>query len=540
MSSSTLKRSGGTLLIILALAGFAAPRAEGKTHFLMLDVSASMKDSYNNNLTGWLIQPLLASSAFARDDRVIVRWFDQRGDKSFNPSDPQRKYDGKYDVRAILNAMPVANLANGSNTDIPEALELTLQDIEKLGVSGDVLIWVVTDNEQDVGGSGSVDPFYDKVKDDSKFLSAYLYPLVNENKVRVPAGKNAMVLYLLQYSAKPSKFALGRIVDDVGHKISNDPVTWFPIEKGIELNEASIQVNDESALMIDGRLKLPDLPEGVMPDFTIRFPFDSKLRNLKIVKSRLTPQIPTARLPDSLEPQGDAGSWHGSITPTELVLDPGKRSVMYTTKVAGDMTLYPTSFWNAVWNPVSDPVQINFTYKLEDVDSQIDLPGLDQVKNLQDIKGKVRQSQKKIQQRIIPMSFQVQFNTLWRRAVVAGMGLLMLGVVVGSASLLLMKSRYQLTTPFGEQTLNLPIIGQSHITINADRAAVIKKRFGKITILPLGTYTVNGALKMHKLTDSNNSFDIENQNEGKRYSYTLSRTTAGKTPGSVRHDDFLE
>lgn len=535
-----IAKFGAILLVTLALAGIAAKRVEGKTHVLLLDVSGSMRAHYENNLKGWLIQPLLSSSAFAPDDHVIVRWFDQRGNANFNPNDPQRKFNGKYDVSAILNSMPTADLANGSNTDIPEALELTLQDIGKLGVTGDVLIWVVTDNEQDVGGSGSVDPFYNKVKDDLRFLSAYLYPLVNENKARVPSGQDAMVLYLLQFSAKPSKFALGRIVDNVGQKIGNPAVTWFPIDKGIELNEASIQVNGENAMMIDGRLKLPDIQEGSTPDFTIRFPFDSKLRNLKIVKSRLTPQIPTAQLPDTLESQGDAGSWRGSITPTELMLDPGKKSAMYETKVAGEMTLHPSSFWNAVWNPVSDPVQINFSYKLEDVESQIDLPGLDQVKNLQDIKGKVRQSQKNIQRKMIPMSFQVQFNTWWRRAVLAGIGLLMLGAVVGSASLFLIKTRYQMTTPFGEQALSLPIIGQSYVIINGDRAAIIKKRFGKLSILPFGSYTINGALQTHKFTDGINSFEIENQSEGKRYPYTLSRAAVGNQSQSARHDDFLD
>lgn len=532
---------GTLLLVTLALAGVAASRVEGKTHFLLLDASGSMDSRYNNNLKGWLIQPLLTSNAFAPDDVVIVRWFHQRGNTTFDPNDPQRKFNGKYDVSAILNSVPTADLSNGSDTDIPEALELTLHDIDNLKITGDVLIWVVTDNEQDVGGGGSVDPFYDKVKDDPRFISAYLYPLVNENKVRVPSGNSAMVLYLLQFSAKPSRPALDRIVDNVGQKIGNQPVTWFPIEKGIDLNEASIQVNDETAMMIDGRLKLPDIQEGSTPDFTIRFPFYSKLRNLKIVKSRLTPRKPTAQLPDTIESRGDAGSWRGSITPTELVIDPGKKSVVpYTTKVGGDMTLHPSSFWNAVWNPVSDPVQINFTYNLEDVETQIDLSGLDQVKNLQDIKSKVRQSQKKIQQKNIPMTFQVQFNTLWRRAILVGIGLLILGAVVGSASLFLMKTRYQMSTPFGEQSLSLPIIGQSYVTINGDRAAVIRKRFGKLSILPFGNYTVNGALQTHKLIDGMNSFEIENQSEGKRYPYTFSRVTAGSQTQHTRDDGFLD
>lgn len=525
-------------LSALVFGALAVPCVTAKTHVLLLDVSGSMKARYDNNLRNWLIQPLLTSVAFEPGDRVIVRWFDHRGNTTFNPTDPQRKYDERFDEQAVLNVIPT--VATGTDTDIPEALDLTLQDLEKLGVSGDVLIWIITDNEQDVGGGGSVDPFYDKIKDDPKFISAYLFPLIKENGNRVAPDKGAMVLYLLQFSAKPTRPALERIADSVGQKVGNPPVTWFPIEKGIDLNESSIQVNDEPAVMVDGRLKLTDIPEGAKPDFVIRFPFDSKLRNLKIIRSKLRPSHPSAQLPDSVLVDGDANSWRGDITPTDLTIEPGKQSATYTTRISGDMSLHPSSFWNAVWNSMSDPVAMNFSYKLEDVDTQIDLSGLDQVKNLQNITGKLRQSQKNVRQTPIPMSFQVQFNSLWRRLVVVALGLLMVGAIAGGAGLLLTKSRYQMSTPFGDQVVSLPIIGQSFVTINGNRAAIIRKRFGQLSVLPLGNYTINGSLQRLKLSNAVNSFAVDNQSEGKRYAYTLSPIARAGPQRSVRKDDFLD
>ncbi|MGA9994556.1 MAG: hypothetical protein WBP93_04030 [Pyrinomonadaceae bacterium] len=532
----------GLLLATLAL-GVMAQRVEGKTHVLLLDVSGSMKERYANNMKGWLFEPLLRSKAFEPSDRVIVRWFDHRGSVNFDPNDRQRKYDGKYDMQEIPKRLPTFGDATGPDTDIPEGLELTLRDIEKLSVTGDVLIWLVTDNVQDVSGGGSVDPLYEKVKDDTNFQSAYVFPLTNENGVKVSPDKDAMVMYLLQFSVKPSRPGLDSLADDAGRKIGNAPVTWFPIERGVELNESNIRVNDEPSMLVDGKLKLPMVAEGTTPDFTLQFPFESKLRNLKIVKSKITPMDSKMRVPETVEANGDLNSWRGNITPTDLTLEAGKKSsVIYTTKLAGDMTFKPASFWNAVWNSTSDPVDVTFDYKLADVETQMDASALNQVKNLRGIENNVRQGQKKMRGRSIPMSFQVQFNSLWRRAVVGLVGLALFVLALGAASIFFVKKRYELSTPFSDQpqTLALPMVGRSYITINGDRAAVIKKQFGKLTVAPLGAYTINGALKAHHLAENLNSFEIASQVDQRRYTYTLNHVSTARAQTSNGRDTFLD
>jgi hypothetical protein len=529
------------LLALTLSLGVLAHEARGKTHYFLLDDSGSMKSRYANNMRGWLFEPLLKSTSFSSDDRIIVRWFDQRGNSSFQSSDPQRKYDGKYDAQAVLNQMPSAANATGAQTNIPEGLELTLKDIEQLKVTDEVLIWLVTDNVQDVGGGGDVDPLYHRIKDDTSFQAAYIFPLTNENNAKLSPGDPAMVMYLLQFSKKPTRPGLDRLADDVGRRIGNVPVTWFPIDKGVDLNEAGIRVNGEPAALIDGKLKLSDVQEGSIPEFTLEFPFESKLRNLKIVQSKIIPQKTSSlTLPAGLEAQGDLNSWRGNISPTDLTLEAGKKSaVTYTTKLSGEMTFRPTSFWDALWNSTSDPIHATFDYKLMNVDAKMDLSGLNQVKNLQGIENNVRQSQKNVRSRSIPMSFQVQFNSLWRRVLAFLVLLALLLLSLGGASVFFIKSHYQLATPFGDQHLALPLFGRSYVIINGDRAAVIK-RMGKPTITPLGPYTINGALQAHPLDQAINSFEIESQVDNRRYPYTLSRVTRAAGQPAVDRDDFLD
>lgn len=525
-----------TALLVL---GSVARCVEAKTHYLLLDASLSMKERYANNIRGWLFEPLLRSGAFLPDDRVIVRWFHQRGSLEFDPKDPLRVYDGRHDVQVVLSHVPGAQQAIGKNTDILEGLQLALQDLEKLKVTDETLIWLITDNVQDIGGGGSVDPLYEKIKVDSNFQAAYIFPLTNENHAKLPPDRDAMVLYLLQYSKKPSRPGLAGIADDAGRRIGNVPVTWFPIDKGIELNETDIRVNNESSTLVDGKLTLPDVPEGTQPQFTIQFPFQSKLRNLKIAQSRITPQPSSMSLPSDVVAEGEVDSWRGNITPTDLTLEPGKRSALYTTTLSGDMLMRPASFWNAVWNSTSEPVEVLFAYKLMDVETQMDLSAINQVRNLRGIENNVRQSEKRLSSATIPMSFHVQFNSLWRRILVGAIALALIALLAGGVSLFLIKSRYQLSTPFGEEQISLPIVGRRYVTINGDHAAVIKRTFGSLSVSPLGNYSINGTLKSQALNDSMSNFDVENQTDNKHYFYTLSRST-NSSGAAVNHDSFLD
>lgn len=504
----------------------AAQQPAGKCHIILLDVSGSMKQRYAGGLKDWLIRPLLTSAAFAPNDRVIVRWFDHRGNSAFQANDPQRRFDGTLDAQAILNQVATWDQAVGANTNMPEGVNLALGDIKNLQVQGDVLIWMLTDNVQDVGGPGDANQLYQGIKDNESFRAAYLFPLVKEKNGQ-PPPESAMVLYLLHYSEQPTRFRLDGVAESAARKIDNPRITWFPLETGLDINENNITVNDEPAMIVDGKLKLPAVPEGTTPDFTLRFPFSSRIRGRKIVSSQIKHQKATLEnLPSSVEAQGDASLWDVDISPKNLTIEPSKNSeINYTTSLrAPDLTLRPAGFWNALINSYSDSVDLSFQFTLEDVETRIESPEVSRVKNLQEIENNLRPSQKNIRSRRFPLSFQVQYNSLWRRALVAGLALIICLAVAGVALALASKSAYEISSPFGEQVMKLPMVGRDYITINGDRAAVVSKTPGKMTVAPLGAYTLNGGLAAQRLTASaDNSFTIENQTDGRRFPYSLRR-----------------
>ena len=532
-----------TLFSLLVVCAFARC-VDAKTHYLLIDVSGSMKNRYVGDFKSWLIQPLLNSNAFSAGDRVIIRWFDQRGNTTYVTDDRQRVYAGNMDTQAVLGHVPTVADARGANTDLLEAIKLAEVDIQNLKIQGDVLIWMLTDNEQDVGGKEDPTPFYQGVVANERFRAAYLFPLIREKEGRAP-DSNAMVLYLFLYSQQPTLFKLDSIADSASKKVNNPAVTWFPVETGIEINPSNIKVNDEPAMVVNNKLQLPAVSEGETPNFSISFPFTSKLRARKLVQSQIKNQKAIlGNMPPSLETRGDVTSWNVDISPKTLTIDPNKDSeaTYHTTLKANDLTLHPASFSDALWNSTSDPVNLGFQYTIEDDNPKIESPEIAKVKDLDKIASnmRVRPGQKNVRPGQIEMSFNVQYNSLWRRIAVGLAALVVVGLALGASSLFFVKSRYQLTTPFGEETLILPVIGRRYVTIGGDRAAIIKKTFGNLSVSPVGTYLVNGGMKSHRLADSINNFEIANQVDNRQYQYTLSRTVRGGTPKAASPDGFLD
>jgi hypothetical protein len=537
------------LIISLSLMGCAlatalAQQPAGRCHVLLFDVSGSMRadNRYQNNLKGWLVEPLVKSGAFAQGDRVVVRWFDKRGNTSFSKSDGQRRYDGKYDLQAILDNVPLPQEATGLNTDLPEALGLALADIKELPIQGDVLIWMITDNDQDAEGMRDVDRLYEKISDDKDFRAAYLFPLSRENGQSLQ-NKSAMVLYLLYYSQKGSPPNLDPIADDVGQKIKNPPITWFPFEKGILVDETSITANSEPVSVIDNRLSLPDVPEGVPPEFELQFRFKSQLRGREITKGKITrPAVSINQLPESLEQGEDLKSWRADISPSMLAMKTGQSSSsVYKVTIASQAAgLRPSSFWDGMWNPISEPVGIMLQFTPEVLESKLDVPAISAVKNLDGIRQIVTRSQKSARPVVIPMSFRVAHDTLWRRAVAASLAVAMVAMLGGAAAVFLVKNRYELSTPNGEQLLTLPVIGSNYITLgNGERAAIIRKRFGSLKVEPLKDYLVDGAHIARALASGTSSFEIQSESDGRKYPHSIKRLAAPSSP-TVVQDDLLD
>ena len=530
------------MLMAIGMTGTIAQQTTAKCHVLMLDVSGSMKHRYDNNLKGWLVEKLITSAAFSPSDRVIVRWFDQRGNATFSPNDPQRRYDGKHDPAMVLARVPAANQAVGLNTDLPEALELTLGDIRGLSVSGDVLVWLVTDNEQDVGGQGTVDPLYQKIKSEQAFRAGYIFPLVKENGSMLPPSQSALVMYLLHYSAQKSSLAVNRLADDAGKKIGNEPVTWYPFEQQINLDKANVTVNSEPTKFVDGKLELPPVQEGTPPEFAIQFRLNSELRGREIQSGRIArPVVALDQVPETLAAEGEGNSWSADISPTAFALKPKQSSLgTYSAVVRGNgIAFHPASFWSAVWDSTSDPIDASLQFTPADLKTKMDVRALSTVKNLASIESVVQQGQNSKNPIRIPMTFRVEFNSLWRRAVAGLLFAVVLGGAGSGACLLFLKSRYQLVTPGGERVLALPLIGSESITIGHDQAAVISKRPGKLMVAAASGFALEGGAVSRRLNDRVDSFAIANQQDGRTYSYSISRLSK-PSQGTTGRDTILD
>ena len=530
------------ILLNASAANSASAQQSGKYHILLLDVSGSMKDRYRNDLKGWLIQPLLSSNAFSPQDQIIVRWFAKTGDPVFT-NHTARPFVGKYDVQSVLDNVPTVAHATGLQTDLPEALGLALDDIRSLRISSDVFIWMVTDNDQDTNSNIDIDGLYKQISDETKFRAAYLYPLARENNVLLAKDKPAMVMYLLYFSPQNASPNLDNLADAVGRKIGNEPITWFPIGRGIRLDEADITVNSEPARFVDGKLILPVVSEGVPPEFTINFRFNSQLRGREIKRGKIVNVMAATRqLPESIQVEGDVNAWKADISPNNIALKPNqKATTFYLTNLAGSMTLRPASFWEAVWGSTSAPIETDLQFKLTDIQTDLDEAALSRVKNLsnnQKIRNIAQASHKNQAAVVIPMSFQLRYDSLWRRVVAAIAGLLLVTGAAAGLMMFLSKTKYELSTPNGDQVLSLPMLGKDYLTIDGERAAVIRKRFGKLMIAPMGQYSLDTGKGARELPDDSD-FVISSESDNKRYKHSIHRM-ARAARELIERDNFYD
>jgi hypothetical protein len=540
-----MNRTVVKLVIALAALSFApaiavAQASSGKSHLLLLDVSGSMQSRYSNNLRDWLVGNLIASSVFSPSDRVVVRWFNDQGGAAFQQTDPLRKYDGRHDRQQILAALP--QQVTPYDTDIPKALDQALADIRGLPLSNDVFIWLITDNVQDAGAGATIDPLYQKIVAEKNIRAAYIFPLLKENGRQIAAGQTAMVMYLLHYSAQASTLNVNSIADDAGRKISNDPVTWFPFEEQIHLEQSNITVNGQAAQFVDGKLALPALGEGRAPQFAIRFKLRSQLRGQEITSGKITrPLALIDHIPSSVETEGDQASLRASVLPPTISLKSRQRSTgEYTAEIKADnLTFQATSFWNALWNSESAPVEAVLQMSPADIQTRMDLQTISPVPDLDRIQKIVRQGQSGSRPIRVPVKFQIEFNSLWRRAVAALAALAALGAMAGLAGVFLVRAAYQLITPEGERGLSLPLIGSHLISIDGRPAAQITRRFGRLSVAPQPGFLIEGGLIARKMDREGGDFMIESEQDHLRQPYSISRALPASSQ-RVARDDILD
>lgn len=578
----------GWLLLLLLVCTAAAQEKRPKTHVFLFDVSGSMKSGHRyETMREWLVGPLLKSGAFDPDDKVVVRWFSQKpAGAPLDPNDQDLKVRNEtFAEQAVRNSVPRPEDAVKDNTDIPQALDLVLSDInERYKIQGDVLIWIVTDNNQDRAGradakGSDITPFYEKINERKGrlFRAAYLFPLVMEGGRTVLDKENAMIMYLLHYSAagrqpeiRPEE--LDRFARGAAKNIGNPVIAWFISESSFVPSFEGVSDDDVNFDQGSGVIEIKQpLPEGEEATREFRFKLKSLARQRevtgKIAKEKLLVGLPDAlaetaaaeqpeqpEQPDAPPPESPAAdgaqpepvslsAWIATVRPKDLSLKPDETSKEFTASVTAP-PLRPSGFggfWSAVISSTSEPFDGQLQFELSDLQAELqqDDSPLFHVNNTEYIKDIVRKSVDKPR----PFSYNVQFvagyNSGWRRVVVGSGFVLVLvfgaALIAGSRS----RTRYELGTPEGERELALPLVGSEYVMVNGDRAAVISRRFGKLTVAPVGGYTLDGGAGARPLGDGGEEFVLGRQDDGRSYRYTLRRLNRPSAV-NVGGDDFMD
>lgn len=600
VSTNNMRAKIATVTVVLLLLSAAAGAARAqerprKTHLFLFDVSGSMNmNGYDRyaNLSGWLIRPMLESGAFAEGDRVIVRWFHERAPEQvrFDPRDEELRLKlTSYSPQAVLDSVPGSGDARRASTNITQALDLALADIRGYSLNEDVFVWLLTDNFQQSGaapGSGSTDikPFYQKIDANrDSFRAAYLFPLVNENGAKLAEGREAMILYLLHYSPRPSGLNTNEISGSVAARIRNPVITWFPIGKNVV--PEPVPAEDGETQLNGDTWVLGKVPEGRPLNFgDIRFQLRSKLQS-RFLSGNIKP-LPNAEMvwPSSVvaaaadgapaadgeqaesaggespsdaaampagESAAGATAWSVSITPTRLALAPGEKSkTVYTVSLSSDAAPRAASFWTAITEAESAPVSGVISFAIENINAEVqtDDSAL-KVANADVIRELIRKSVEQANSRSaaasnrmfsLPVEFRVEYDRGGRYAVlgVAAFTLLALGVAGGLV--LLKKTPYELTLPSGPRVLALPLVGREYVSVNgSQRAAVITRRFGAPSIRPLSNYLIDGSSAPRPLMDGGDSFVVESQADSRGYALSWRRHRPEVSVGT-RKDSFLD
>ncbi|HEX8853904.1 MAG TPA: VWA domain-containing protein, partial [Pyrinomonadaceae bacterium] len=504
-----LRRTAHTafhIILFVACMSGAAISLRAKTHVFLLDKSGSMNQRYAT-LRQWLITPLLDSDAFAPEDRVILRWFSSREAVAFNKDDADLRI--KYEPlnkQKVLDSIPKPGDTKGA-TDIPQGLELTLSDINGLGVEGDVLLWLVTDNIQSVGGgdasTNKMVAFYNKIANHPHklFRSAYLFPLVREGGLTLTDKQNAMIMYLLHYSAAPPQLrreAVAGYAKAAAARINNPVITWFPIAEALVPDPvySAGDEEDEALEVVDDALPLGKVREGEPVSFNVRIRFKSRaiersisgqIANEKVeldwssfgfVDARMEEDgagstqggsIDAGGEPTPVEPEPQptqnflqdasmagadghpASKWtvHFDARDKHIELKPGQTTdTVYTINISNPARLYPANRWTTGLAAESEPIFGTVSYQLTDLKSNItqNTSDLLQVANgglITDIaQMNVQDAKSK------PLSFNFQFrlqhDRTGRLVVVVALGLLLVALILGALVLLLLRTRYEL------------------------------------------------------------------------------------------------
>ncbi len=324
-----------TILFLLACpnTGLAA------NHLILIDTSYSMNyhlDPTKKNESGtsgghfkdFFIKEVLGTREIFQDgEAIIFRVFNDKfkGEKkvTFRLNDPDRLYPSYGEESKInLNQETRARLQERISkklrythyyTDLLEGLELGYEDIKHyFDPSKPSIIWMITDNEQDLGEIGdkntrhNIAPFYKESYDNPCIEMTYFIPIVSNLN---HAKENLICYAFLHYANNEMKAPPAACVREFEAKVetmnrvlNNLPASKIKYNKAIRCKPASVEsfaldkkvdfiADNQISFLQEGLLLIFKLAEGIPLMGKLHLRFKSQSEYWKINKAQLKDPI---------------------------------------------------------------------------------------------------------------------------------------------------------------------------------------------------------------------------------------------------------
>ena len=203
-----MKRIARSSLVLLGLLLLSGRVAATVTHIFIFDTSGSMKPAWaNSNTAAFVKDGLLANPlVILPEEQAIARAFHLEPSGPFGeefgqddslrlyPEESVRPFTVQTELAEFARQVAPALRATSEDTDLHQAIRKALLDWERLASGGPAIIWMLTDNWQDVAGKSSgIDGFYSVLGFDPRFHAIQILPLL-----RNPYGvEGNLVLYAI-------------------------------------------------------------------------------------------------------------------------------------------------------------------------------------------------------------------------------------------------------------------------------------------------------------------------------------------------------
>lgn len=180
------------ILLVLCLGLLPRLGYAAVAQLFLFDLSGSMRDEWETTENLSFVESALLGNLEVIEPRdlVIVRAFYLQPPSDFDSVDPLRlwppgppaPFASKDELKRFAASTTARLRSTKFDTDLHQALCKALLDLEHLAAGSNAIIWLLTDNWQDVGGNAEgINDFYDVLATDERVQGVWLLPLLRNS-----------------------------------------------------------------------------------------------------------------------------------------------------------------------------------------------------------------------------------------------------------------------------------------------------------------------------------------------------------------------